>query len=417
MLVQKMDAQGNPMVGADGKPILIEIPDEYMSKSEAEKLAKEVGKQAKEKLEEAHAKAEKERVAREKLEAELERRDKAKKEAELAALPPDAQMTARLKELEHGIERERGARLQSEESYKQHLRVMGLATYRERAVRDVPDEVRDLVNGQSEEEIDQAVDIARETHAKIEARIRGEYEQRMAQGAAMAGYGVPMPPPNPAYVPPPPSMAQGGFPQVTNPLPVAEMDQGQVMSGIGELTTEEAVRGGRYGGEMRERIHAQLKGQTRYPGQLGSAPRHWSGQHQVPQQHVQMPGGVMQPQGSPMGPVQHPGMPYPQQQQYAQPMPQQPYYPPQPQQQFYGQPQQQPYGQPAMDPARAAAQAAVERTRAGQNPVLGQNLAAGEMREAVHASRQYGQRNGVTPQGAFDSRFTHTPPLSPHGAS
>lgn len=334
MLVQQKDAAGNPVVDAAGQPVMVEVPDVpapganaggqngTITVVEAERLARDSAERARaEEKRKLYGDLERERTERATLQAQLEARDRAEKERQLAALPAEQQTAARLTQLGEDLARERGERLADQARSTQALRAVGLVAYRERALRDVPTEVHDLVGGDSEEEIDTAVDTARNIFSNLENRLRTqlaqEYEARRV--APPPGGGppppgtVPAPPHNPAYVAPhdPQSLAGpgGGFPVRTNPIPVVE---GQPQLDIHEMTSEQAVRSGRYGGEMRERLHQQLRGNTRYPGALGSAPRHWSQQtvaQPLPQQ--EMPGGVLQPQGTPMGPVTPAGMAQP----------------------------------------------------------------------------------------------------------
>lgn len=351
-----------------------------LTRAEAERIARDAAQKAREEEKrKLYGEIEREKNQRTTLEAELARREKAEKEAKLASLPVDQQIQAKLAELEESVARERGARLELEKAANHRIRQLGLVAYRERALRDVPTEVHEFVQGEDEESIDRAVDMAKTTYSSLEQRIRQNLESQFSRAAAMAppSVGVPAPPPNPAYVAPPSPHAQGGFPTAANPIPVS-MEPAPFDTG--ELTTEQAVRSGRYGGEMREQIHARLKGQMRYPGSIGSAPRHWSTAQPSAMQAVEMPGGVVQPQGFATGPVTPPGM--------AQPMT-----------------QMAPQGNIG---AREAAAAAVQRTHQGLNPVADPGT-----RQAVADSQAFAQQRGIPDAAsAFAQRFSPTPPVT-----
>lgn len=374
MLVAKVDKDGNIIMGPDGKPVLVEIPDSTqngVSKEEYDKAVAKARAEEKNKLYD-DIKRNKEEVDR--LSGELEKRDKELKDRQLSGLPPDQQVLARMKEQEEHLARERGARLEQEKHFQQQIRQLGLVAYRERALRDVPSEVAGLVNGNSEEEIDMAANSAVSIYQTLESKLRSQLlaeHQAKRESSGYAQQGVPVPPPNPAYIPP---QYEGGFPTPTNPLPVAEEMQPPVMD-MKYMTSEEAVRSGRYGGELREQLHARLKGQVHYPGSLGSAPRHWSGQAMPPAVgHVQMPGGVMQPQGTPVSAPMNPQVP--------------------------------------QNMHRQNAEAAIARTHAGGNPVVAGDPAAAN---ALAAAQAHGQHRGVNPKSAFSQRFNPTPPITSNG--
>lgn len=402
MRVIKLDADGNPVLDAAGKPVMIEVPDAFGEANGAAKFlsAEEVEKRLKAERTKFQKSLEDEQGARSRLEAQLEERDRKEKERQLQTLPPDQQVLSRMSDLERELARTRAESTQAQERAARQIRQVGLVAYRERALRDVPVEVEALVQGQDEEEIDRAVDVARETYSAIERKIQARFlEQespapRYAQpiappqelGPNQSAFGY-YPPQNPAFVPPVPPqfVAQAGFPTATNPPQIPDADPQVEMQ---DMTSEQAVRSGRYGGEVRERIHAAIRNNSKYPGTLGSAPRRWN--QPPPVGHQEMPGGVMQPQGTPMGPVQHAGMP---QQVYA-PPPQ----------------MQQPQRAQPVDPARAAAMAAIERTQSGQNPIVnGDGAARGALSEAQNYATQRGISGSTE---AFAARFTHTPPVT-----
>jgi hypothetical protein len=398
MKVAKIDANGNVVVDADGRPVLIDVPDAVIggqnggqdgvvARAEAERLQNEaVARARSEEKRKLNDDLERERAARKELEDRMKAAEDRAKEAALAALPIEQQNAARLRDLEQNLAQERGARLALEQSSALQIRQIGLVAYRERALRDVPAEVHDLVAGGSEEEIDQAVDGARNVYSRLESRLRAQLEQEHAsrqppvtQPPHAGPQGIPAPPPSPHYVPPPsPQAAAGanGFPTPTNPLPVTEGSAQPIE--MSELTSEQAVRSGRYGGEMRESIHRAIRGNTRYPGALGSAPRHWaSNPLAAPMAQQEVPGGAIQPQGHPTGPAAPPGAPQLQ----------------------------------APTSARAQAEAAIARTHAGGNPIANGDPTASV---ALTEGRSHLTKAGVaSPAAAFAQRFTHTPPHAP----
>jgi len=345
--------------------------------------------------------------------ADFERR-LSERDAELTrmrtqTLPPDQQYQARLAEVEASARRiQEQAQTQVSELH-QRIRAGELALYRSTAIREAATTgqhlIESLVGGGSEEEIDASIEVARAEYARIYSTVEQQVAARYQQQAAMTQQPPPVvvqqpipvypaPPQNPAYVQQPPM--GGGYPTAPGALPPTPMVEGGPAM-VSEFTTEEAVRSGKYGGAVREQLMRQLKmtagASPGTIGALGVQPR----QLVSGTQYVSMPGGVMQPQGLPTPPVVPPQY----QQQYPQGVPQQPQ---------YVTPAPAPTMQVSADAAaRAAAMAAVQRTHAGQNPVLGQNAGAPE---ALHAAQQYGQTNGTNAQQAFSQRFQNTPPVS-----
>ena len=245
-----------------------------------------------------------ERARASELEAKLTQIEKERREAELKQMEPNERVTAELREMGTRMERMQQESQRREMALQQEIRATRLVAYQERALRDVGEGViPELVGGASEEEIDQSIDAARAAYARMASKFKAEAEAEIAK--VRANHAAPAPPPNPAYVAPP---AAGGFPTPTNPAPGAETPEPEVAN----MTTEEAVRSGRYGGETRQKILDQLRrnagaGQA----QLGTLPRHLMPRQQ-PQAHTQMPGGVQQPNGIPTPPVGHPGQAAPQ---------------------------------------------------------------------------------------------------------
>lgn len=350
------------------------IANQQAAKQAAEQAREEERRKANDEITKAHK-------AREDLEKELNRRDEEQKRNALSSLPVEQQITARLSEMERSLANERAERAKEAAMAREQIRNMGLLTYRERALRDVPAHVHPFVTGQSEEEIDAAAEYANQTYQAIQAQIRAELEAQFNAGNSqyMVPGAIVAPPPNPAYVAQP-YAPNAGFPTATNPLPVTQ-EESPVQEDIREYTSEQAVRSGKYSKEIRDQILGSLKGTMRYPGQLGTNPRN-PAPPQMPYQ--QMPGGVQQPMGTPMGPVQN-------SQQYQVPQ------------------HQMPQQQAGNDP-RAMAAAAVQRTLSGQNPVVAGDSAA---QNALNAANAHAQARGLTSQTAFQGRFQHTAPIAP----
>lgn len=340
--------------------------------------------------------------------ARLKEKEEAERQAQLAAMQPDARVQAQLQDLQNQmLERDKAA-AKKIRALEQHSRAMELTGYREMVLRKYGDEIiPDVVVGNSEEEIDQSAEAAHQAYVGIYAKARQQVQASLPQEMQPQMIPVPVvqaPPPNPAYVHQPYAQ-QAYFPTAVNAEPVASADPGQV--DLKDLTSEEAVRSGRYSGEQRAQLMNQMKRMSGVQN-LGSSPRYYGQQPSAPM-HVQMPNGVMQPQGTPMGPAMNPQM-------YA--MPQAPSQPQQPmampipavqgpmQQQQFNQaaqyaPVQHPQGQTPGDAARAA----VARTHAGQTQM------AGTLGPALAQTHEYAAKNGVNANTAFAQRFNNTPPV------
>lgn len=405
MWIVKTGTDGRPLI-ENGQPVMVEVPDPPTAEQVQQQIreaATAAATATRTELENAQRQREQE------LEAQMRQREEA---ARLAALPEAEQTRERLRMLEQR-DQER-AREMAEQSrlHGQQIRQLGLVAYRERAVRDVPAAVMNLVGGASEEEIDASVDMAVAAHrdiaAEVEARLREEYERGVLTAQPEQQQQplvvVPAQPRSPHVVAQPDP--QGGYPTPNNaPNPPPTQDDQQA-SPFENMTTEEAVRSGRYGGEMRAKALAAVRG-VQYRGQLGAAPRHWS-QPQPTQvvPHQQGPGGVQQPTGLPTPPIQQP--------QY----PQQPTHQHQPQQLTYAAPPAPPAPPPAPAPndARTAAQEAAARVRAGGgHPEVQAGVRSAVAHTQKHLSSPAGQRH-TSPQQAFSGRFAPSPPIQP-GAS
>jgi hypothetical protein len=92
----------------------------------------------------------------ERVRAELAARDEKDRQRALASLPPEQQTNARLSQLEQEMARRDGIHAQEMARANDGIRQVGLLAYRERAARDVPQDVAEFVIGNSEEEIDRA---------------------------------------------------------------------------------------------------------------------------------------------------------------------------------------------------------------------------------------------------------------------
>lgn len=347
---------------------------------------------------------------------ELTRLREEMRQRELAGMQPDQRVQAQINDLTSRLEQQAREAQQQQSALQAQLRATTLAAYRERAIRAYGSQIiAEMVTGDSEAAIDSSAHQAHQAWVNMMNSMRTQIQQELGRNAVVTPAQVPqqpqfvpqplpqavLPPPNPAYVQPmmvPPG-SQVGFPQPVQPLPVA--DASAAPFDIRQLTSEEAVRNGRWSGELREQVLAQLRRGQPGAVNLGSTPRHLMAQPPTELPQVQLPGGVIQPQGTPMGPVTSPAA-----QQFA-PHSQVPQV--QPQQQQYVQPQQMVVQQPQMvapnDP-RAMAAAAIERTYAGQNPVLAATPGA---QEALQQALQTGQ----TAHGAFAARFSPTPPVAP----
>lgn len=392
MLVQARDQNGQPILGAGGQPLMIEVGEQ--PRVDVDQIAREAAERGRQ---EVNAALQAERTQRETLERQLAERDAAERQRQLQALPPDQQVVARLTGLESQLAQERAERARMATQHSNEIRTLGLVAYRERALRDAPPEVHAFVNGSNEQEIDAAVDAAVQTYQAIEQSVEARLQAQSGQPQVPPGYVLgndgnyyPMeqqqpliaaPPPNPAYTPVLRAMpGVNGFATPVNAQPLPLSAEEQPGTDVTELTTEEAVRSGRYGGEMRAKLLQSLKGAP-YSGSVGSNPRHL----RAAQPQTVIPGGGVQPQGFPTGPVQPSQMRSPQ----VQPV--------------------QGARLPANN-ARAQALAAIQRTHDGSNPVLGENLGA---HQALNESQSFAQQRGIqSPNAAFRQRFTHTPPIT-----
>jgi hypothetical protein len=324
------------------------------------------------------------------LEARLTDMDNARKAAEEAGMKPDERLNARMNQLEATAQAAVAQANATEQAAMARIQAAENFAYRERALRMAgPDIIPELVGGSSPQEIDDSIEVARAEYRRMEQLFYQRFQQQhqLAANPPQGAYNMqfqPVQQPGVAAVPPNPAFANPGvpgvFPTMTNPEPVAE--SGSPLN-LRDLTSEEAVRSGRWG-EIRQQILGGFN-RTPYQGNIGSAPRHMT--------YQQLPGGIQQPMGLPTGPITPPNMyqqPY-QQQQYVQ----QPHFQ-----------QQQPVS--PVQTEQAAALAAVQRTHAGQNPLVSGD---GVTQAILNQAQAHGAQRGVNPQTAFQQRFQPTPPI------
>ncbi len=351
----------------------IETPDTRVSVADLKK-AQKVQKALEEQLA-----AERARAAD--FEARFNAAEADKKAADLAQQPVEEQFRQRFNAIEQRLADERTARQIEVASAKAETQAYHLIAYRERVLREAGEEVvPSLVGGSTEEEIDESVEISKREYATVAARIAKRFqvavpppvEVTVEAPPPQARGGVEAPPPNAAYTAPPTS--GGGFPTPTNALPIG-VDPTQ-QEDVKEFTSEESVRSGRYGGDLRRQALEQVKRMASGGAGkgIGNFPRYTAQPTTVIQQ---MPSNVQQPQGTPMGNVTPPS---------------------------------QTAGPPGS--GADAARAAVARTHAGKNPAFndpGNSGAAG----ALKAAQAFGAKTGQTPQSAFNDRFQNSAPIVP----
>ena len=306
-----------------------------------------------------------ERKARADLEGQLKRIEEERKQADLARMQPDERVQAQIQELQNNVSKTREQLEQERLFFSNQLQAMKLVAYRERALRDVgSDIIPEMVNGGSEEEIDQALEMSKATYNRIASSLKKQFQGSAEAASQNASVAHVMQQANPHYVSP---QQDGVLPTVTNPIPVSE-SYGPATMDVREMTSEQAVRSGKYGGEVREQLHRMLQAMPGYRGDPSSAPRSFAGQQAPTVGYVQQPNNVMQPQGHPTGPV----------------------------------------NPPSMD-GKALARAAVQRTHQGQNPVMAANSGAqGALMDAQAAAKRLGQ----TSTEMYASRFSDSPPTN-----
>ncbi len=371
------------------------------------------------------------RKVAEEARAEVARMQAAEKKRQLEALPQEEQTRARIADMESRMAEMQKASAEALQQHQLQARAIALVAYKERALRACADNgislIQALVGGNSEQEIDASIEVARAEYNRI---VQLELARRPPPQ-----HPVPVAiPPNPAY----PVAQPGGLPTpMAGVIPYSAggvgVMQPQAAVPARQALNEQGVRSGMYSGELREQILAQARNAM----SQGAAPQQQvypnSFQPQIPHPlpipSVQMPGGIQQPVGAPMMQRQH--APAPQQsympQAFLNPMPQMPQpqqYAPQPQQQQfvpqqqyapqqYPQPQQ-PYAPQGVSPEVLMAQQAVARTLAGQNPLVGapeNTVGTLSAATALSDAQQYGQQHGVTADAAFNARFQPSPTI------
>lgn len=382
---QPQDTLKPSVEGPVGSPAALPIPEDLLNKIRQEERAKLNSSISRSKTE-----AEKLRKQVEEAQARAAELEKQKKEAELAALQPSERVQAELAEANRRIAEMEAQTRAEREAAEAQMRAYQLTSYRERAIRHYGEQIfPQTVVGSTEEEIDQAAQASHEAWVRefnaMKAKIEAEVTAKYRSAPAATPPAVYTPPPNAAYVPPPASAAPPSFPTAPNPEPVTPASVAPGMA-IPALTGEDAVRSGRWSGEVRAAALAQLRHQQAH--NLGSAPRHLVAP--PPPHHVPMPNGVVQPVGLPTPPAATAAT------MALQAMPGTPQAAPQAPQQ---------YAAPT-DPASAAA-AAVARTHAGANPMIAQNPGAAEALQKAQAAA-----GGLTPQQLYAQRFANTPPVT-----
>lgn len=264
-----------------------------VSKEEHERMLARVRNEERTKLN-ASLEAERNRVAE--LERAQRERDERDRQAELERMKPNERSEAQMRELTDLVRSEREARLADKAEHQRQLRAAELVAYRERAIREFNGEIiAEMVVGNSEAELDASADRAHQEYKKLYSKIHGKVVQELgAQPLVPPAPQTPQawtPPPNPAYTQQPVNL-----PTPTNvPTPV------EAPTPIRELTTEEAVRSGKYGGEVRRNILKQIGVNPIQTSNLGSTPRHMT--------QVELPGGAQQPVAQPPVPATPPGGP------------------------------------------------------------------------------------------------------------
>lgn len=349
---------------------------------------------------------EQERTARTTLEQRLQALEEQRRQAELNGMAPDARREAELNQQLQAFRQAQQQSTQEIQSLRAHLRATELAAYRERALRAYGDAVLpELVMGSNEAEIDAAAARAAQVYAgmrqRLEADIAARYGIQPGQ-PPVVNPGVPtVTIPNQTYVPQMVQDGTSGFPtavqpNVPNEATTPTMDLSQV-------TTEEAVRAGQWGGELRAQVLNNLRagGSPGVGANLGTAPRFMGGMAG----YQTIPGvpGVQAPVAAPIPPAA--GSPQVAGSRFVQPAPGQAHAPAQvpgnfPQ--YPGQQQTPPGGDAA---ARAAAQAALQRTYAGQNPVVNNDPTA-------RAILQANQHQGGNAAQTYAARFAPSAPLN-----
>ena len=334
--------------------------------------------------------------------AELEARMKAKDEERLTL---EQSLKKEVQDLNAFNAKQRADYEEGQRTQAARARHAELVAYRAELLRQfgnrIPVEMHGQVYGQDENQIYQTALQTAQAVEKLTADVENSVRQRLfPQGVPQQGQppvgipqgGIQQVPQNPHYVQNQ-QVQNGGFPRPVNPsVPqVQELD-------VSEFSSEQAVRSGKYL-SAREKIMQSLKNgmvpqiEPQNQGQQQQAPQG------IPQQ--QIPGGATRPAPAPMGTQ----FSSPQQAAMGQQS-----YPPPPQngqQQFQQGVDQAQQGGGQQD-FHAQAMAAIARTKAGQNPIAGQQ---GPGFEAQVKFAQQQAQQGVDPSQAFGNRFQNTPPI------
>lgn len=289
-------------------------------------------------------------------------------------LTSDQRLAKQIADLQADIANERKMREESDRQSQARLRQTELDSYKHRRLAEVGINtlLPDLVGGDSPEMIDASILVAQAERVRLREQFFTEFQAQHGmnggQGDVPSAAGVPGVP-SQHFTPQVPN----GFPTQVNPVPVVQ--ESVDLATLSAMTSEEAVRSGQYE-QVRASLLANLKKSS--PGLggqvLGATPRHM-GPSPTGMPMADIGGGVMQPTGFPTGPVRPTQLN-----------------------------QNATIGNQQGNDARAQAIAAVNRTHAGQNPLL--------------ASQQGKAPPGPIPQGdasaasaAFANRFNPTPPV------
>lgn len=300
---------------------------------------------------------------------------RAQKEKEEAALSNEQRLQRQISEMQEFQRTQFEAYNARQAALEESARQERVRAYRAELLRGygdrIPVQFQGMVQGSNEAEIYnsalQAAQYAAEYRASIEREMATRFQQALVPQAPPPG-ATPAVPPNPHYTAP-----NVGFPTAPNsPSPVPT----NPLEGIGQLTSEQAVRNGTYAAK-REALMSQLKGGgvPTTPNLVQPPVYPQPGYQQIPQ--VQLPNGVTQPAPAPMRPVMPP-------------------------------PQAMPPVASAAQAQMDAAQAAINAVRGGTSPVL-----SDPVNSAVRA--------GPIPQGnatqAMQARFAPTPPINNQGST
>lgn len=306
--------------------------------------------------------------------AKREAAEKALAEEKARAATQESSVQAQLQAMQAQLTAESNARYVAQ---LDHYRSQVIGSYQGKLVESmVPMAAANI----TPEMIVSAATAAAAEYKRVTDAARAEF---LAEQARM----TPAHPVVPGAPPPPAAVAvpnvNQGMPTVPNPQPPAPSNPAGGLPDLGQYTSEEAVRNGTFA-KNRAAIMQGLRTGHIVPQANPGPPAPIAGAPPPPPVYTQGPGGVQVPHGFPSGPVMPRGLAH-----------------------GIAQPPQPPtfQGGPAAggDPSLAAAQASVQRTHAGQNPVAGANR-GGATAQAETAA--FAQGSGQNPGVAFATRFS-----------